>query len=86
MLPIFKYYVFTYANGLSAGIAFSEKISKEGKPAQDAYLNMLKGGSSKPPLDLLRDAGLDMTKPDAIKSALKLFDKTVDELSALLDE
>ena len=82
----YKYYVFTYANGLSAGIAFAEKITEEGKPAQDAYLSMLKGGSSKPPLELLKDAGLDMTKPDAIKSALKLFDKNVDKLSALLDE
>ncbi len=82
----YKYYVFTYANGLSAGIALSEKISKEGKSAQDAYLGMLKGGSSKPPLDLLRDAGLDMTKPDAIESALNLFDKTVDELDALLNK
>jgi oligoendopeptidase F len=82
----YKYYVFTYANGLSAGIAFAEKITEEGKPAQDAYLGMLKGGSSKPPLELLKDAGLDMTKPDAINSALKLFNKTVDELSALLDE
>jgi oligoendopeptidase F len=80
----YKYYVFTYANGLSAGIAFAEKITKEGKPAQDAYLGMLKGGSSKPPLELLKNAGLDMTKPDAIKSALNLFDKTVDELDQLL--
>jgi len=82
----YKYYVFTYATGLSAGIAFAEKIAKEGTPAQEAYLNMLKGGSSKPPLDLLLDAGLDMTKPDAIKSALVLFDKTVDELEKLLNE
>ncbi len=82
----YKYYVFTYANGLSAGIAFSEKIIKEGKIAQDAYLTMLKGGSSKPPLELLRDAGLDMTKPDAIESALKLFDKTVTELDVLLNK
>ncbi|MCB0743905.1 MAG: oligoendopeptidase F family protein, partial [Ignavibacteriae bacterium] len=82
----YKYYVFTYANGLSAGIAFADKITKEGKPAQDAYLEMLKGGSSKPPLELLKDAGLDMTKPDAIKSALNLFDKTVDELDQLLSK
>jgi oligoendopeptidase F len=82
----YKYYVFTYATGLSAGIAFSEKIIEEGKPAQDAYLEMLKGGSSKPPLELLKEAGLDMSKPDAIESALILFDKTVDELNALLDK
>jgi oligoendopeptidase F len=80
----YKYYVFTYANGLSAGIAFAEKITKEGKSAQDAYLGMLKGGSAKSPLELLKDAGLDMTKPDAIISALNLFDKTVDELDQLL--
>jgi len=81
----YKYYVFTLANGLSAGIALSEKIVNEGQPAQDAYLSMLKGGSSKPPLDLLRDAGIDMTKPDAIKSALDLFDKTVRELDKLIN-
>jgi len=80
----YKYYVFTYATGLSAGIAFAEKIANEGETAQEAYIEMLKGGSSKPPLDLLRNAGLDMTKPDAIQSALKLFDKTVKELEVLL--
>ncbi|MCW8849013.1 MAG: oligoendopeptidase F [Melioribacteraceae bacterium] len=82
----YKYYVFAYATGLSAGIAFAEKISEEGAPAQEAYINMLKGGSSKPPLDLLKEAGVDMTKPNAIQAALNLFDKTVDELDQLLSK
>ena len=82
----YKYYVFTYATGLSAGIAFSEKIVEEGGTAQDAYLGMLKGGSSKPPLELLKEAGVDMTKPDAIKSALNLFNDTVEELDKILSE
>jgi len=82
----YKYYVFTYATGLSAGIAFSEKITEEGKTAQDAYLGMLKGGSSKPPLVLLKEAGLDMTKPDAIESALDLFNDTVNELDKLISK
>lgn len=82
----YKYYVFTYATGLSAGIAFAEKIQEEGQPARDAYLTMLKGGNSRPPLDMLRDAGVDMTKPQAIQSALQLFDRTVDELDKLLAE
>ncbi len=82
----YKYYVFTYATGLSAGIAFAEKITNEGTPAQEAYINMLKGGSSKPPLELLKEAGIDMTKPGAIKAALSLFDKTVDELDKLLSK
>ena len=82
----YKYYVFTYATGLSAGIAFSEKIIEEGKSAQEAYLGMLKGGSSKSPLVLLKEAGLDMTKPDAIQAALNLFDNTVDELEQSLSQ
>ncbi len=82
----YKYYVFTYATGLSAGIAFAEKIREEGEPAREAYLNMLKGGSSKPPQVLLQSAGLDMTKPEAVKAALTLFDKTLDELEPLLEK
>lgn len=82
----YKYYVFTYATGLSSGIAFAEKILTEGKPARDAYLGMLKGGASKPPLVLLKEAGVDLTKPQAIESALQLFDRTVDELNTLLSE
>jgi len=82
----YKYYVFTYATGLSSGIAFADKIVNEGEPAREAYLNMLKGGSSKPPLDLLKEAGLDLTKPEAIESALELFDDTLDQLEDLLDK
>ncbi len=81
----YKYYVFTYATGLSSGIAFAEKILEEGPEARDAYMGMLKGGSSKPPLVLLKDAGLDLSKPEAIAAALKLFDKTLDELNTLLE-
>ena len=47
---------------------------------------MLKGGSSKPPLVLLKEAGLDLTKPEAIKSALDLFDNTLDQLEKLLEK
>jgi len=82
----YKYYVFTYATGLSSGIAFADKIVKEGEPAREAYLSMLKGGSSKPPLVLLKEAGLDLTKSAAIESALKLFDTTIDQLEDLMDK
>ena len=46
---------------------------------------MLKGGSSKPPLVLLKEAGLDLTKPEAIKSVLDLFDDTINQLEELMD-
>ena len=46
---------------------------------------MLSGGCSKPPLELLRGAGVDLSKPDAIESALQRFDLTVTELAELLE-
>ncbi|MFW5739657.1 MAG: M3 family oligoendopeptidase, partial [Myxococcota bacterium] len=80
----FKYYVFTYATGLSAGIALAERVQTGGPEARGAYLGMLEGGSSKPPLELLRDAGVDLTKPHAIESAAKLLDATLAQMEQLL--
>ena len=79
-----KYYVFTYATGLSAGIALAERVQKGGKKARDAYLGMLKGGSSKPPLELLRGAGVDLTRPHAFRTAARLLDRTVARMEKLL--
>jgi len=80
----FKYYVFTYATGLASGAAIAEKIATGDTAARDAYLEMLSSGNSKPPLELLKDAGVDLTKPDAIAAALELFDRTLTELEAIL--
>lgn len=80
----FKYYVFSYATGLSAGIALADRIDKGGAAARDAYLGMLKGGSSKPPLELLKNAGVDLTKPTAIATAAKLMDDTLTQIEAIL--
>jgi oligoendopeptidase F len=78
------FYVYKYATGLSAGIALSQRVLNGGKAELDAYLNFLKGGSSKWPLDLLRDAGVDMKTPGPVDAALKYFDGLVTELDGLL--
>jgi oligoendopeptidase F len=78
------FYVYKYATGLSAGIALSQRILKGGQAELDAYLNFLKGGASKWPLDLLRDAGVDMETPGPVDAALKYFDQLVTELDGLL--
>jgi oligoendopeptidase F len=78
------FYVYKYATGLSAAIALAERVSKGGKAELDAYLGFLRGGSSKDPLDLLRDAGVDMATPGPVNAALARFGKLVDELDALL--
>ena len=78
------FYVYKYATGLSAAIALAERVSLGGKRELDDYLNFLKGGCSKDPLDLLRGAGGDMEKPDAVDTALDRFSRLVDELDHLL--
>ncbi len=80
----YKYYVYSYATGLSSGIAIADKVEKEGAPARDAYLSMLKGGTSKPPLELLREAGVDLTRPDAIVEAAKLMNDTLDQMEQII--
>lgn len=78
------FYVYKYATGLSAAIALSERVLGGGQAELDAYLSFLKGGCSKYPLDLLRDAGVDMSKPAPVRTALDRFETLVDELDELL--
>lgn len=78
------FYVYKYATGLSAAIALSERVLNGGQKELNDYLSFLKGGCSKYPLDLLRDAGVDMTKPTPVETALDRFETLVDELDQLL--
>jgi oligoendopeptidase F len=78
------FYVYKYATGLSAAIALSERVVTGGKRELDDYLSFLKGGCSKWPLDLLKDAGVDMTKPASVETALTYFERLVSELDELL--
>jgi oligoendopeptidase F len=78
------FYVYKYATGLSAAIALSERVVSGGKQELNDYLSFLKGGSSKWPLDLLKDAGVDMTSPAPVETALTHFERLVGELAELL--
>ena len=52
--------------------------------AQERYLAFLKAGGSKDVLDILKDAGVDLTRPEPIDDALTFFGDTVSELRKLL--
>jgi oligoendopeptidase F len=84
-IPHFYYdfYVYQYATGLSAALALSKQIISEGQPAVDRYLRFLSSGSSHSSIDLLRDAGVDMTTPAPIQAAMDQFDTLLDELEAM---
>ena len=78
------FYVYKYATGLSAAIALAERVTSGGKRELEDYLGFLKGGCSKFPLELLKDAGVDMEKPEPVAAAMKRFGELVDELGKLL--
>ena len=82
----YNYYVFQYATGYSAAIALSQKILKEGKPAVEKYLEFLSGGRSKPPVELLKGAGVDMSSPEPVNEALELFGRLLEEMEQLVEE
>jgi len=73
-------YPYTYSAGLTVSTAMAQRIQKEGKPAVDKWLNVLKAGGTKKPLDLIKQAGVDMSKPDAIKDAVAYVGSLIDEL------
>ena len=78
------FYVYKYATGMSAAIALADRVLQGGRRELADYLNFLKGGCSKDPLDLLRDAGVDMEQPHAVDTALDHFGELVEELDELL--
>jgi oligoendopeptidase F len=81
-----SFYVYKYATGIAASSALAQGIIREGAPAVERYLRFLSRGSSAYSIDLLRDAGVDMTAPDPVASALTGFGAIVDELERLLTE
>ena len=79
------FYVYKYATGYSAATAISNKILSEGKTAADDYISFLKTGESDYPIELLKIAGVDMSKPAPIENAMKKFESLLDEFEKLLN-
>ena len=80
----YNYYVFQYATGFSAAVAIAQRILNEGEPAVKDYKRFLSSGSSADPISLLKIAGVDMSSPEPVNSALSLFGELIDEMDALL--
>ncbi len=78
------FYVYKYATGISAAVALSEKVRAQGAPAVTAYLDFLRSGGSKFPLETLQTAGVDMTTAAPVEATLRLFDQRIAELETLL--
>lgn len=80
-----EFYVYQYATGFSAAIALSKRIMELGEEGVKDYMKFLTGGCSLDPIELLKLAGVDMSSPAPIDSALELFGHLVDELETLVE-
>ena len=78
------FYVYQYATGFSSAVAIANRILETGDASD--YLRFLSLGGSDYPLEELKVAGVDLTKPEAVLSALDVFQSSLDELEALLKE
>jgi oligoendopeptidase F len=78
------FYVYKYATGLSASLALSDRVLNGGAAERDQYLDFLKSGGSRFPLESLKVAGVNMAGPEPVRRALKVFERSLGELEALL--
>ena len=79
-------YSYTYSAGLTIGTVVSQKIKKEGQKAVDAWLETLKAGGSKNPVELAKVAGVDITTNAPLKSTIAYISELVDEVEILTNE
>lgn len=79
----YNFYVYQYATSFAASMALYKRILEEGQPAVERYLQFLKGGCSKAPIELLKDAGVDMTTKAPVCEALKMFGGLIEEMEEI---
>ncbi|ALQ70935.1 oligoendopeptidase F [Bacillus thuringiensis] len=79
-------YSYTYSAGLTASTAVAQMIKEEGQSAVDRWLDVLRAGGTMKPLELMKHAGVDMSKPDAIRRAVSYVGSLIDELERSYQE
>lgn len=81
----YNFYVYQYATGFAAATALANKVVHGTPEERDAYIGYLKSGSSDYPTEIMKRAGVDMTKPDYLEDAFKTFEKRLNELESLIN-
>ncbi|HKU28780.1 MAG TPA: oligoendopeptidase F [Candidatus Sulfotelmatobacter sp.] len=86
MIPHFynAYYVFQYATSFTASSALSEKVLAGETGATERYLKFISGGHSKYPIDLLKDAGVDMTTDEPLELTVQKMNRVMDQMEDML--
>ncbi|HLB72600.1 MAG TPA: oligoendopeptidase F [Sedimentisphaerales bacterium] len=87
-IPHFYYdfYVYQYSTSFTASTALSEKVLSKEKGAAEKYIELISAGGSKYPIDLLREAGVDMTTAEPFERTMAVMNRTMDEIEAILEK
>jgi oligoendopeptidase F len=79
-----NFYVFQYATSFTASAALAEKVLAGDQDAIKRYLTFLNAGGSKYPVDLLKDAGVDMTTDEPLELTIKQMNRVMDQMDKLV--
>lgn len=82
----YNFYVYQYATGFAAATALANKVVHGTEQERDAYINFLKSGSSDYPTEIMKRAGVDMTKADYLRGAFDTFEKRLNEFEKIVNE
>lgn len=82
----YNFYVYQYATGFAAATALANKVVHGTEQERDAYINFLKSGSSDYPTEIMKRAGVDMTRADYLRDAFDTFEKRLNEFEKIVDE
>lgn len=82
----YNFYVYQYATGFAAATALANKVVHGTDKEREAYINFLKAGSSDYPTEIMKHAGVDMTKADYLRDAFDTFEKRLNEFEKIVDE
>lgn len=82
----YNFYVYQYATGFASATALANKVVHGTDQERDAYINFLKSGSSDYPTEIMKRAGVDMTKADYLRDAFDTFEKRLNEFEKIIDK
>ncbi len=82
----YNYYVYQYATGFAAASYLADKIVHGSQEDKERYLDYLKAGNSDYALKVIEKAGVDMTQPDYLEAAFKVFEERLVELENLVEK
>jgi oligoendopeptidase F len=82
----YNFYVYQYSTSFTASVSLAEKVINKEEGALEKYMKFLSSGGSDYPIELLKQAGVDMTSSEPFDKTIKAMDKIMDEIESILDK